>query len=85
MNLENQKSVRKKTIYSIDEALDALYQNQVARQTFVRQMQMEHWPTVMVMKRIFIPAKFIEGKLAQMEALADAALAAEVKESAVIN
>ena len=73
--IEKQKSDRKKTIYSIEEALDVLYQNQVSRGTLVRQMQTEHWPTVMVMKRIFIPAKFIEGKLQQMEAMAEAALA----------
>lgn len=73
--IEKQKSDREKTIYSIDEALDVLYQNQVTRSTFVRQMQQEGWPIIRIMKRQFLPAKFIKAKLAEIDAAADAALA----------
>ena len=73
--MENKKSDRPKKIYSIDEARDVLFQNQIARQTFVKLMEAEKWPTIKIMTRIFLPAKFVEGKLAQIEALADAALA----------
>lgn len=73
--IEKQKSDREKTIYSIDEALDVLYQNQVTRTTFVRQMQQEGWPIIRIMKRQFLPAKFIKAKLAEIDAAADAALA----------
>ena len=72
-----QKSERPKKIYSVDEARDVLFQNQIARQTFIKLMEAEKWPTVRIMKRIFLPAKFVEGKLAQIEALADAARAAD--------
>lgn len=70
------KSTRPKKIYSIDEALDVLYQNEVTRNTFVRKITEEKWPTIRIMKRIFLPAKFVDAKLAEIDAVADAALAA---------
>lgn len=73
--IEKQKSDREKTIYSLDEARDVLYQNQIARQTFIRQIQLEGWPIIRIMKRQFLPAKFIKAKLAEIDAAADAALA----------